>query len=157
MCSSDLKFLIQLDAFPMTVNGKIDSKALPIPDFKTDIPFVEPRNDFEKDISNILCNLLNLDKISIDENFFDIGCDSIIAIRFQLEALKLVDRFTKNKYYFIPTRYYPLPHFQDGTATSTSLAASILNLSMASRASGTLIRLFFLRSEERRVGKECGS
>ena len=82
------KFLIQLDAFPMTVNGKIDSKALPIPDFKTDIPFVEPRNDFEKDISNILCNLLNLDKISIDENFFDIGCDSIIAIRFQLEALK---------------------------------------------------------------------
>ena len=82
------RFLIQIDAFPMTVNGKIDYKALPIPDYKIDTPFVAPRNNFEKSLSKILCDLLKLKEISIDENFFDIGCDSIIAIKLQIEALK---------------------------------------------------------------------
>ncbi len=82
------KFLIQIDAFPITENGKINYRALPEPNYESEVPFVAPRNDFEKKISKILCNLLNLDQVSIDENFFDIGCDSIIAIKFQLEALK---------------------------------------------------------------------
>ncbi len=82
------KFLIQIDAFPMTVNGKIDYKALPIPSYKSDVVFVAPRNSFEIKMSKILCNLLHLKEISIDENFFDMGCDSITAIKLQIEALK---------------------------------------------------------------------
>lgn len=82
------RFLIQIDEFPITVNGKINYQELPKPAYKTDVSYVPPRDTFEKKIANILCNLLNLDKISIDDNFFNIGCDSVIAIKFQVEALK---------------------------------------------------------------------
>ena len=82
------KFFIQVDSFPLTVSGKIDTKSLPNPKLTSTNNFVAPRNDFEKSIADVWCKLLNLDKISIDDNFFDIGCDSLIAIKFQIEIMR---------------------------------------------------------------------
>ena len=48
------KFLTQIDSLPMTVNGKVDKKSLPLPNFKSDAPYIAPRNPYEKKIAKII-------------------------------------------------------------------------------------------------------
>lgn len=81
-------YIIQLDEFKYTPNGKLDQKALPIPKFmqnKRDI--VLPETETEKKISLIIEQLLGVSPISITDNFFDIGCDSLTALRMQIDLL----------------------------------------------------------------------
>ena len=73
-----------LEQFPLTPNGKIDRQALPAPDLQQLTPverFVPPRNQTEQHLSNIWSRLLNLEPISIDDNFFDLGGHSLLAIK----------------------------------------------------------------------------
>jgi amino acid adenylation domain-containing protein/non-ribosomal peptide synthase protein (TIGR01720 family) len=73
---------IHLRTMPLTISGKIDRKALPAPEFKTDeTKYVAPRNDLEEKISVIWQKLLNIKKISIHDDFFRIGGDSISSIQ----------------------------------------------------------------------------
>lgn len=81
-------FILQLEHFPLTANGKIDKSKL-----KTDFSFekskyVPPRNITEQTIINIWKILFQTEKIGIDDNFFDLGGDSLLAIKFQTEAIK---------------------------------------------------------------------
>lgn len=81
-------YIINLAEFPVTQNGKIDRKKLlsyPI-DINKNSTYVEPENDFQKLCCDIWSNLLNT-KIGIDDNFFDMGADSLLAIRFKTELL----------------------------------------------------------------------
>lgn len=76
-------FIMQLKEFPLNINGKVDIKALPIPsidDIKREI--VNPRNDIDKIIVELLEELLNIKNISITDSFFDLGGDSLSAISF---------------------------------------------------------------------------
>lgn len=70
-------------SFPLTINGKIDRRALPLITYKNDVEFRAPRNDIEQQVRQIICDLLELDseQISVLENFFKIGGDSIKAIK----------------------------------------------------------------------------
>ena len=85
-------YIVRLDQMPYTINRKIDRKALPLPDFenyqnkdKISNETISPR---EKLLLNIWKKILNINVISINDNFFDIGGDSISAINMQLEAMK---------------------------------------------------------------------
>lgn len=84
--------VMHLDKMPYTINRKIDRKALPIPNLKSrqakDIISNEKLSDKEKCLLNIWKKILNIETISITDNFFDIGGDSISAINMQLEAMK---------------------------------------------------------------------
>ena len=80
-------FFINIDSFPVTINGKIDIKALPVPSYAENT-YIAPRNEIENILSSIWCKLFNKDKISITDNFFDLGGDSLVAIKLQTEALK---------------------------------------------------------------------
>lgn len=80
-------FFIRLSSFPLTPNGKIDKKLLPIPKGKKS-DYVEPTTEVESLLCKIWMNLFNKDKIGINDNFFEIGGDSLTAIKFQTEALK---------------------------------------------------------------------
>ena len=80
-------FFIRLSSFPLTPNGKIDKKLLPIPKRKKS-DYVEPTTEVESLLCKIWMNLFNKDKIGINDNFFEIGGDSLTAIKFQTEALK---------------------------------------------------------------------
>ena len=51
---------IQLDSFPLTVNGKIDKKRLPTPEIKVNTEYVAPTTDLEKTICNIWQNLFGI-------------------------------------------------------------------------------------------------
>lgn len=76
--------IVLIDKIPLNANGKLDKKQLPFPNdyqvFQTD-NFIAPRTDLEKELSEILCNILSVKKIGINSSFFDLGGNSILAIK----------------------------------------------------------------------------
>jgi amino acid adenylation domain-containing protein len=74
-------YYIKLNSFPQTVNGKIDSKALPEPTVDAHLDdYVAPSNDLEKLICEIWQSILGLETVGIKSNFFNIGGDSLLVI-----------------------------------------------------------------------------
>lgn len=74
-------YFIKLDTLPINTNGKIDKNKLPEPqnkNIKKDI--ISPKNETELKLINILKKLLKADTISVDDDFFEIGGDSLSAI-----------------------------------------------------------------------------
>lgn len=85
-------YILRLEKMPYTINRKIDRKALPIPqsnhtDGGSKIN-IATLNSNEDKLIQIWKNILKVDNITIDDNFFDIGGDSVSAIAMQLEAIK---------------------------------------------------------------------
>lgn len=80
--------IIKLDNWPLTINGKIDKTRLPVPKFNLSNTYIAPKTITEQTLCNIWCSLFDKEKISMDENFFDLGGDSLTAIKLQTEALK---------------------------------------------------------------------
>lgn len=80
-----------IDQFPLTSGGKIDRKALPAP-FEAAQDFtkihIEPQTDIEKKLAGIWSDVLKIKRIGIDENFFDIGGHSILAVRLMIRIEK---------------------------------------------------------------------
>ncbi len=74
-------FYVCLEDLPLTPNGKINRDALPPPDPKTQLKaiYVEPKTDTEKRIAAIWQELLSVDKVGIDDNFFNLGGHSLLA------------------------------------------------------------------------------
>ena len=73
---------VALEALPLTDNGKIDRRALPIPESLSceRSAIVEPRNEIERNLVEIWKNVLNRD-ISVTADFFDLGGHSLLAVR----------------------------------------------------------------------------
>jgi amino acid adenylation domain-containing protein len=75
---------VSLDALPLTVNGKIDRNALPPPDAPgvdgTD-EFVVPRTATEQAVSEIWRDLLGVQRVGVNDDFFELGGDSLIGTR----------------------------------------------------------------------------
>ncbi|WP_193200856.1 non-ribosomal peptide synthetase, partial [Nostoc sp. MG11] len=74
---------VTLDSLPLTPNGKVDRKALSAPDgtITRVHEYVAPRTQVEQTLANIWQQLLLLEKVSIHDNFFEIGGDSILSIQ----------------------------------------------------------------------------
>ncbi|MDI5895996.1 non-ribosomal peptide synthetase [Flavobacterium algoritolerans] len=73
-------YFIQLEKFPLTVNGKIDKKSLPLPEYnaiKSGKEYVLPKNEAESKLVQIWKNILVNDKISIKDDFFESGGHSL--------------------------------------------------------------------------------
>src|SRR5262249_22232654 len=82
---------VQLNALPLTSNGKVDTRALPVPDESTpdlEETFVAPRTPIEEGVARIWAKLLKLERVGVEDNFFDLGGDSLLAIQLviQIEA-----------------------------------------------------------------------
>jgi amino acid adenylation domain-containing protein/non-ribosomal peptide synthase protein (TIGR01720 family) len=74
--------IISMSVFPLTINGKLDKRSLPDPDFNSsDIDYVAPSSLLEKKICEIWQEVLGLERVGITDNFFRIGGDSILSIR----------------------------------------------------------------------------
>jgi amino acid adenylation domain-containing protein len=71
-----------LETLPLTPNGKVDRAALPDPDSENalrDEPFTAPRTPIEERMSRIVTSLLNLNEVSISDNFFLLGGHSLLG------------------------------------------------------------------------------
>jgi amino acid adenylation domain-containing protein len=72
--------IVHLDEFPLTPNGKVDRKNLPMPDdLNSDVSGELPRNANEEIIANIWKDILKLSEVGINQNFFEIGGHSLLA------------------------------------------------------------------------------
>jgi amino acid adenylation domain-containing protein len=74
--------VIVLKHFPLTANGKLDYRSLPAPDQASTVhshAFVAPRTPSEEIVVTLMAQLLGLERVSIDENFFDLGGHSLLA------------------------------------------------------------------------------
>jgi amino acid adenylation domain-containing protein/non-ribosomal peptide synthase protein (TIGR01720 family) len=83
-----------LDKLPLTINGKIDRQALPEPSIQRHNQFETPRNEVESQLTTIWKNILNQEKISIHDNFFSLGGDSILSIQIVAQARQIGLTFT---------------------------------------------------------------
>ncbi|MFN6486360.1 MULTISPECIES: non-ribosomal peptide synthetase [unclassified Nostoc] len=69
-----------LNRLPLTPNGKVDRRALPIPSNVNHLDtFIEPRNQLELQLVQIWSKILKVDKVGVQDNFFDLGGHSLLA------------------------------------------------------------------------------
>ncbi|MGH1392472.1 MAG: amino acid adenylation domain-containing protein [Trichormus sp.] len=74
--------LVILETLPLTANGKVDRRALPIPDLSpVTTTTTAPRTPVEQQLINIWTQVLGVESIGIHDNFFSLGGDSILAIQ----------------------------------------------------------------------------
>ncbi|MCX4791424.1 amino acid adenylation domain-containing protein [Streptomyces sp. NBC_01221] len=84
-------FFVELDEFPLTPNGKIDENALPDPVAQVDAT-AKPATELERDIIAIWSDVLGHDRIGVDQNFFEIGGNSLRVVRVQTRLEELLGR-----------------------------------------------------------------
>jgi acyl carrier protein len=75
---------VPLEALPLTPNGKLDRQALPSPDGarqETATPFIPPATEVERKLAAIFRELLGMNEIGVDDNFFDLGANSLMMVR----------------------------------------------------------------------------
>ncbi|RKS87532.1 non-ribosomal peptide synthase protein (TIGR01720 family)/amino acid adenylation domain-containing protein [Orbus hercynius] len=85
---------VHLHAMPVNINGKVDRKALPIPDFVMQTDYVAPQTSTELQLVNEVSTLLGLDvsSVSITDDFFRLGGNSILAIKLSNNIARIFDR-----------------------------------------------------------------
>ncbi|KUH92327.1 hypothetical protein AU186_07860 [Mycobacterium sp. GA-1999] len=137
--------IMMLDALPLTVNGKLDKRALPAPEFISTVAYRAPRDEREHLLAALFGEVLGASRVGIDESFFDLGGHS-------LSATRLVARIRAELDVDVPIRaLFDAPtvaglaawiHTDAADATSTSLTArprpQVVPLSFAQQ------RLWFL-------------
>jgi acyl carrier protein len=86
---------MMLDHLPLTLNGKVDRKALPVPvsdrSVRSRIDAI-PQTELEQTIANIWQTVLQIDSVGLDDNFFDLGAHSLLLVEAQTgleSALKI--------------------------------------------------------------------
>ena len=76
--------VVVMDALPLTVNGKLDTRALPAPEYRDVDRYRAPANAVEEILADIYAQVLGVEPpqlVGMDESFFDLGGDSLSAMR----------------------------------------------------------------------------
>lgn len=73
-----------LDALPLTPNGKVDRRALPVPDnLRPELAstYQPPQSQIEQEIAKVWQTVLHLEKVGVNDNFFDLGGNSLLMVQ----------------------------------------------------------------------------
>jgi aryl carrier-like protein len=85
--------IVTLPAMPRTANGKLDRAALPAPSRSATRPndnFVAPKTTLERKIATIWEELLQVERVSVTDNFFDLGGHSLLGLRLVNQLREMV-------------------------------------------------------------------
>ena len=86
---------VLLDALPITPNGKLDRRALPAPKSarpEPDAAYVAPRTTIERTIAEVWREVLQVERLGIHDNFFDLGGHSLLMIQVQHRLQAALDQ-----------------------------------------------------------------
>ncbi|OKI32048.1 non-ribosomal peptide synthetase [Saccharothrix sp. CB00851] len=81
--------IVPLTALPLMVNGKVDRKALPPPRARTGRAHVPPSGPHEEVLARVWAEVLGVERVGADDNFFALGGDSILSIQVVSRAREL--------------------------------------------------------------------
>lgn len=88
-------FIVALDDLPLTRNGKVDLNALPAPEIaqrSRDEHYVAPRNEIETTITRVWQEALGVERIGVNDNFFDAGGHSLLMVQVHNKLSDLFDK-----------------------------------------------------------------
>ena len=111
-------YYIQMEAMPLTVNDKVDRKALPEPEIRAR-KIVRPENETEQHFCEVFAKVLNLKEVSVTDSFFDIGGSSLSAINVVMMSERAGYELVYNDIFDNPTPR-ALSDFVKGTKTVES-------------------------------------
>ncbi|MDI9897101.1 non-ribosomal peptide synthase/polyketide synthase [Rhodococcus sp. IEGM 1381] len=73
--------VLVLDALPLGPNGKLDRRALPEPEFGSNVEYRTASTDTERVIAEVFADVLGIESVGVDDSFFALGGDSIVSIQ----------------------------------------------------------------------------
>jgi acyl carrier protein len=88
-------YFVKIKQIPLTSSNKVDRRALPEPETyrpQLETAFLESATGMEKLIAGIWQEVLNLDKIGINDNFFDLGGNSLSLVKVIVKMRKVLER-----------------------------------------------------------------
>ncbi|WP_255663135.1 non-ribosomal peptide synthetase [Myxococcus sp. RHSTA-1-4] len=97
--------IVRLDALPLTPNGKVDRKALPAPEGVRAAAreYVAPRTETERRLTELWSSLLGVRQVGVEDDFFSLGGDSILALRIVARARQAGLHLTARQLFQHPT------------------------------------------------------
>ncbi|WP_278263626.1 non-ribosomal peptide synthetase [Nocardia sp. AG03] len=121
-------YVVLLDDIPLTPVGKLDRKALPVPDFSaTQHAYLAPRTPVEEAVAAVFAEVLGSERVSVDQSFFELGGNSLSATKVVARVnsalgsgIALRDLFDAPTVAQLATRLIPAP---DGAPGRPALAA----------------------------------
>ncbi|QBC85670.1 amino acid adenylation domain-containing protein [Mycobacterium avium subsp. hominissuis] len=128
--------VLALDALPLTVNGKLDTRALPAPELRAENRYRAPQNPTEESLADVYARLLGLERVGVDDSFFELGGDSLSAMRLITAVNAELDAdLTVRALFEAPTVAQLAPRVAAGTGRAGRLVAAerpaVLPLSFA--------------------------
>ncbi|GCB53276.1 siderophore biosynthesis non-ribosomal peptide synthetase modules [Streptomyces sp. NL15-2K] len=72
---------VALDQLPLTTNGKLDRRALPAPEYGDRESYVAPRTATEEAMAEIWADVLGLERVGVEDDFFSLGGNSVLSLR----------------------------------------------------------------------------
>ncbi|WP_434749294.1 non-ribosomal peptide synthase/polyketide synthase [Paenibacillus amylolyticus] len=97
--------IMRLDQMPLTPNGKIDRKALPVPEgsIRAEAAYTAPRTPAEQALASVWQSVLGVDQVGTMDNFFALGGDSIKALQVSSRLLQTGYKLVMKDLFHYPT------------------------------------------------------
>ncbi|MEH2072599.1 MAG: amino acid adenylation domain-containing protein [Nostoc sp.] len=87
--------LVILEVLPLTPNGKIDRRSLPAPetlDLELEVAYVMPQTQMERTIATVWQDVLHVEKVGVNDNFFEIGGHSLLMVQVNSKLQEVLQR-----------------------------------------------------------------